>query len=231
MAILKDWQLDLDVDSVLRGQGADPAKIRGRSPHLVTMAGRALEEGLPLVQPRVLIERFTVSAIQHERVLLNGNRALQGQLLTQHLAPAEEVVVVLCSIGPELEEHTTQVMSNEVVYGLALYGVGSAAVEALANAACRAVEQEAAARELQTTIPLSPGMVGWSVAEGQPQLFELVDGKAAGIELTPAGIMLPVKSLSMVIGLGAKLDAKGRTCDYCAMRETCRYQDHYAPAN
>jgi hypothetical protein len=40
--------------------------------------------------------------------------------------------------------------------------------------------------------------------------------------------MVPRKSLTMVMGIGAELQSAGKTCDFCAMRETCRYQDHYA---
>lgn len=230
MAILDDWNLDVDLDAVLRGQGADPAAIRARSPKLVELAERALEEGLPLIRPRVLIERFAVQALQHERLLLGDGATLSGELLARHLAPVREVLVVLCTIGRSLEDYTAQVMQSEIVYGLALYGVGSAAVETLANAACLRLEHEAADRDLQTTIPLSPGMIGWPVEEGQAQIFELVDGALIGVELTDGCVMVPLKSLTMVIGLGTDLGVKGRTCDYCTMRETCLYQDHYEPA-
>jgi len=48
---MKKWQVDdlnLTVDSVLRGQGADPDVIRSRNPHLVDTAEKALDlvEGL-----------------------------------------------------------------------------------------------------------------------------------------------------------------------------------------
>lgn len=39
--------------------------------------------------------------------------------------------------------------------------------------------------------------------------------------------MIPQKSLTMVLGVGAEMKSSARTCDYCTMRETCRYQDHY----
>lgn len=224
------WDLHITADDVIRGQGADPAVIRARSAHLVPVAERALEEGLSLLRPRVLEKRFPVESFRHRQIALGGGSTLNGELIAQHLAPAQELAVVVCTIGRDLEERVSEVMGREIVHALALYGVGSAAVEALANTACRRIELEAAERGLQTTIPLSPGMIGWSVEEGQPQIFGLVDGREIGVTLNPGGVMVPLKSLSMVIGLGAELIARGRTCDYCAMKETCRYQDHYAPA-
>jgi hypothetical protein len=80
---------------------------------------------------------------------------------------------------------------------------------------------------METTIPLSPGMIGWSVAEGQSQIFALLDAAEIGVGLTEHGVMIPPKSLSMVLGIGPNMGTAGSTCDYCSMRETCRYQDHY----
>ena len=64
---------------------------------------------------------------------------------------------MICTIGSGLEELANQVMETEMVHGLALYGAGSAAVEALANAACQRFEAEAAGHGWHTTIPLRPG--------------------------------------------------------------------------
>ncbi len=227
MAIWKEWNLDVDADAVLRGQGANPAVIRRRSNKLVDTAERALDEGMPLLRPQVLVERFRADGLQHDRLRLAEGGSLRGELVARHLAPVSELAVVVCTIGRELEEYTAQVMEDEIVRGLALYGVGSAAVELLANTACQRIEQEAVERGLQTTVPLGPGMIGWPVEEGQRQLFDLLDASAIGVKLTEANVMTPIKSLSMVIGLGTDLGIQGRTCDYCTMRDVCRFQDSH----
>ena len=228
MPVLEHWDLRLDADAVLRGQGADPAILRARRPRLVEVAAQALAEGLDLIRPKVAFERFEVESVRHARVRLKGGGELKGELLAQHMAPAQQIVALVCTIGSELEEHATRVMKTEIVRGLAFYGVGSAAVEALANAACQHFEDEAAGQGWQTTIPLNPGMIGWPVEEGQPQIFSLLDSSQIGVHLSQQAIMLPLKSLSMIIGLGPDLDRQGTTCDYCAMRQVCKYQTHYA---
>ena len=121
-------------------------------------------------------------------------------------------------------------MKEDIVLGLAVDGVGSAAVEALANAVCKEIELEAADRGYESTIPLSPGMIGWGVEDGQPLIFGLLDPAEIGVKLTPSYLMVPRKSLSMVMGIGPGINSGERICDYCAMRETCRYQDHYEGA-
>jgi len=227
MVNLPDLDLVFSVDDVLRGQGADPAALRRRSPALVKTAERAIEEGQPLLQPEVYCQEFQVESLQHERLNLSGGGWLGGKLIVQHLVKAIKVYVFLCTIGEKLEKRVSDLIASDMVYALAMDGVGSAAVESLANAACKYIEDTAQSQGMPASIPLSPGMVGWPVEDGQPQIFSLLGEKQDSVRLTPSYVMLPRKSLTMVLGIGPELETTGRTCDYCTLRETCRYQDHY----
>jgi hypothetical protein len=228
MSELLDLDLSLTVDQVLRAQGANPAIIRERSPSLVEIAEQALKVGIPLLKPRVLYRELAIHEAVHERLKLSGGVVLKGNLVSQHLLPAMKVIAILCTIGPHLEQQAAEVMASDMVAGLALEGVGSAAAETLANLACNYFEAQAASSGLKTTMPLSPGMIGWPVEEGQPQIFKLLDGSSIGVALTPSYMMIPRKSLSMVVGVGRDLNIQGSTCDYCSLRETCLYKEHYA---
>jgi len=227
MPILRDWNLEIDVDMALRGQGADPRAIRARNPELVAVAEQALAEGLPLLKPAVAYRQLEIESLQHERVMLAGGVYLSGTLVAQHLGSAEQVVVILCTIGDALEKRVSKLFASDSPSALALDGLGSAAVEALATAACNHFEGLAAAEGMQATIPLNPGLTGWSVEEGQHELFALLDGSQIGVTLTPSSLMIPRKSTSLVLGLGHDLASNSKPCDYCNMHETCRYQDQY----
>ncbi len=80
---------------------------------------------------------------------------------------------------------------------------------------------------MKGTIPLSPGMVGWPVEDGQTQIFSILDGQEIGVSLSPSFMMSPRKSLTMLIGFGEAILSQGSTCDYCSLRETCQYKEHY----
>jgi hypothetical protein len=219
--------LNVTVDAVLRGQGADPVVIRNRSPHLVDTAKQALSSTLGMLEPAALFKDYLVLSLRHECLKLEGGKQISGPLVSGHLAGVKEVKAVVCTVGSKIDQYASRVMEDDIVLGLAIDGLGSAAVEALANLICSEVELEANNRGLQSTIPLSPGMIGWGVAEGQPIIFNLLDPSQIGVELTPYNIMVPRKSLSMLIGIGPGLHSGQRLCDFCAMRGTCRYQDHY----
>ncbi len=234
MPILDDWKLPINVDDVLRAQGADPMAIRARRPALISSTEKAIHLGIDLLHPVVLYEQYPVSKFVHERLELVAPREvaskaqLSGPLIAQHLAQAKEAVVMVCTIGSDLDERVSSLFKVDPVLAVALDGMGSAAVELLAIQAANHFETLAQAGGLKSSMPLNPGMVGWPVEEGQPQIFTLLDSETIQVSLTEACMMVPNKSLSMVIGLGKEMSAAGIACDFCSLKGVCRYQDHYA---
>ncbi len=224
MPFLKDFELILDVKQVLRAQGADPAALEERSPMLLESAERALREGMPLVEPKVLYRELEVKSPGHEKLFLSGGESLKGRFISENLGRAREVFIILCTIGRALERRVSEITEVNMVDGLALDGVGSAAVEALANITCRYFENKASEAGLQSSMPFHPGMEGWPVEDGQPQIFNLLDGEEIGVKLTSSCMMIPQKSLTMVIGIGPDMYKRGSACDYCSMKETCPYR-------
>jgi len=228
MPIKRDWILNLDVDQVLKNQGADPAALRKRSPRLAEVAQRALEAGSSLLEPVAAYRQLKIVSCTHTRVRLEGGYLLSGKTMAQLLGPAEQAVIVVCTIGGMLEAYASEVMPQDPLFGLALDGLGSAAIETLAEQVCAFFGEQAASRGLQATVPLSPGVEGWPFKHGQSQIFGIVEAREAGVVLTPSSMMIPIKSLSLVIGLGEHVDSSGKVCNYCTLRATCRYQDQYA---
>ncbi len=234
MPILDHWKLQLTIDDVLRAQGADPDVIRLRRPSLVKSTEDAITTGIPLLYPRVLYEKYVVKGLIHERLELysssfsNGKSYLSGELIAQHLARAQMLIVMICTIGSEIDENVSRLFNIDPLIAIALDGVGSAAVERLAILACNYFETQAKDDGLKTTMPLNPGMVGWSVEQGQPQIFTLLESEQIQVSLSESCMMTPNKSLSMVLGVGEDVSAKGSSCDFCSLKGVCKYQNHYA---
>ena len=224
MDLWQDFELDLDADDVLHGQGMDPAAIRNRRPALVSVSERALAQGTPKIHATTLVREVGVVEQRHERLLLEGGGRLSGPLITRHLSGAARVAAVLCTLGEELEEAAAQVMGQDPLLGLALDGLGNAAIERIGQQACGRIGKRAAAEGLQTSTPLSPGVPEWPVEAGQPQIFTLVEAAQAGIRITPGGMMIPKKSISFVTGIGADMN-QTEPCEVCNLKEVCRYRN------
>lgn len=222
--VVQNWPLEVDVDMVLFGQGADAGKIRARNPRAVALAEQALREGKPLIDSRVVYRKVAIRSVRHERVLLEGTGELTGSLVVQHLASAVYIMAVIATIGERLEARISAAEKNDLPLGLALDGFGNAAMEMLAISVCRHLGALARREGMLATIPLSPGMTGWKLDTAQREIFSLLDAASVGVQLNPSSLMTPRKSLSMVLGFGKEINSGGEVCDFCSLRETCHYK-------
>jgi hypothetical protein len=219
----QDFDLNIEVDEVLRGQGADPEIVRARRPALIQAAEQALAEGGPRLRPAALVRELDVVELRHERLILADGSALTGPLVARHLGGSARIAVALCTIGFSLEIEVTRRMGENPVLALALDGLGNAAVELIGQEVCSRIGGWAGAKGLQASTPLSPGSPGWPVEVGQPQIFSLLEANQAGIQITAGGMMYPQKSISFVVGIGTGV-SQAEPCELCSLKEICRYR-------
>lgn len=217
------WRHALDADAVLRGQGADPAVVRARSARLVEFAQHALERGLPLLDPWVAERRHSIERADRLEIRVQGGGTLSGEAVVRELGSAREIVVLAVTVGERIARLATALMPTEPALGLAIDGLGNAAVDALANAIVARVRAEALTRAWSAGVQVSPGMVGWPLERGQRDLFSLLPDDGP-VRLSDIGMMSPRKSLSMVIGVGPGMMADASTCDFCSSHDRCRHR-------
>ena len=174
LSVNRDFKLCPDTDMVLRALGADPEVVRERRSPALSVAEQAVAEGRPLLSPVVVSESFEVEEFRHERLRL-ANGHLSGPLVAEHLHAARYVVLAVCCIGPGVEEAASRCFAEDPALAFGLDAFGSAAVDLLGQAVCQLVDERASADKERTSVPLSPGLVGWPVADGQRQIFALLD--------------------------------------------------------
>lgn len=226
MPVISDIKLSLDAKAVRRYLGV------GRHSSLKAEIATLLDEMLAsvnsssLVQPAAVYELYTITAIANGGLSLDGKATLHGSLLSSVLVKAEKLAVVVYTIGPNLEKMVADCFqSKEPLRGLLLDGIGNAALDSVAAQACKYIAGLASSMGYRISSPLSPGMSGFPLAE-QERLFELAPAGEIGVRLTLSGVMVPLKSTSMVIGMGAHMAAQGRVhaCEYCNLKGVCLYR-------
>ncbi len=221
---LEDNLTLIDPDRVLRLMGGRPGGAH--RPAIRQAVERALHDAQGLIRPFLAAERVAVESSRHETLRLAGGRRLKGPLVGRVLAGAEQIEVMACTIGADLEEWAARALSEDPVYALALDTVGSIWVERLGAEACARLAAEAAGPGPGVTPPISPGLDGWPLAEGQRQVFALL-GEVEGVRLLESGGLHPRKSTTLVVGLGPNVRSDGRPCDYCSIGERCLHREHY----
>jgi hypothetical protein len=219
-----DWQLAIDVDMVLRGQGADPDNVRGRQPRLVALAESAIAAGMSWIRPQAAFRNVAIQEIKSTCVMLANGAQVTGFGIARRLAGAGSVIAAIVTLGAELEKQIQRITKEDTALALALDGFGTAAVGELTTAVVRNLTQSPAGGQLVNTGPLFPGMRGWDLAKAQTQLFSLVDAAAIGVSLNSSFLMTPCKSASLVVGLGTMTISAGQSCDECGALATCRHR-------
>ncbi len=202
----------------------------------VEQAGKRLQHQTVLEAARWAVgeaERLSRVAIAYEWLPARrgeGDRVYIGDVelrLGGHadlMDDAEMACVAVCSIGGTLEDEAKRLMAEG--RNLDGYMLGEAGVFAVDTAMSRVrhmAEDEAAARHWGVGTELAPGqLAGWALAE-QRVLCSLVDVAAIGVSLTEAGMLVPQKSASLLIGIGPRYTASAvcSPCEFCDNRETC----------
>jgi hypothetical protein len=227
LPVKRDIPLHLDLKEVLRRAGArDSSRVRPEIRRTV-LEQLAVVEDEHLLEPVIAYEFYKKDEIVNRQFSSDG-REIDASLLSSLFPNAQELAVMVCTIGIRLENKVTEYFNaGEALRGTLLDGIGSAAVDVLSQEGCRFIAENARSRGYQASSPVNPGMPGFPVAE-QWWLLDLVPSREIGLSLTTSGIMVPRKSTSMVIGIGMQMTTSTpvEVCARCSLKETCNYRIH-----
>lgn len=98
----------------------------------------------------------------------------------------------------------------------------SVTAESVTNLLHDRIKNEMLELGLNITNRYSPGYCNWSVAE-QHLLFSFFPERFCGVTLTESALMIPIKSVSGIIGVGAGVKWKDYICDKCGVKD-CTYR-------
>jgi hypothetical protein len=183
-----------------------------------------LDEAQALLAPAALYITLPVRDFRHQQVTLDGGTVFTGSLVARALAGATQVYLVVCTIGPALEERMDDLFAaGDAVQAMALDGAGTAALGEVSGMVVARLRAEASAHGLGSGMRASPGQEGWPI-EQQQVFFGLIPAQEIGVQLTNSCLMLPRKTVSFVIGLGPEMRPDAVTCDFCSKRERCPWR-------
>lgn len=141
------------------------------------------------------------------------------------LKNAETLAIFVATAGPRLEEWASQLIrSDDVITGYIVDTVGSEVAEHAAEYLQVKLTGTAAQHGWKTTNRYSPGYCGWPTSD-QHTLFSLLPQHFCGIRLNSSALMIPIKSVSGVIGLGPLVRRQGYQCAVCEMEDCFRRKD------
>jgi hypothetical protein len=178
-----------------------------------------------LAVPIATYTNIPVQGVREEMLDL-GQFTLDAPELAAIFSKLASVVAVVCTLGPTFEARVSALFEErKYSLALALDELGNELLFYTARLASLLIRKEARRQGLSASNFLSPGDEGLSLDQ-QAMVVSMAGGESRGVSVMKLGMLSPVKSLSMVAGIGSGLSAQPlrKRCDTCTSRERCRMQ-------
>lgn len=206
-------KLEVPVENVLRNLGM---QLSDADEYLLDLIEEARETCFSVVRPKACYAFTDRIDLQTERqkAILNNLEFETGKLVTGFLKRSEKIVVFVCTIGDEVEKMSKQLMANgDALEGYIYDILGSEMAECVADELHNYIDEVAKKDGFNVSNRYSPGYCNWPVSD-QHKLFSLLSN-TCGVSLTESSLMLPVKSVSGILGVGRNMKRLKYKCDIC----------------
>ena len=225
MEIRRDWPISFDEGAFVAAQGGSFARLLQQPAKLDTFR-EALAAVQQAIEPAACWASFPIQKILHEKLVLANGVRIGGGPVVAVVGGAEELIVAVCTVGPAADRLVKEAQqARQLFKAMLLSDLASWAVDTIRQGLCLWLEEQAHEQGLRVSAPLSPGESVWSVAD-QAVIFSLLDTRQIGVSLSPSMVMTPIKSLSLIIGVGSQpMGVEGASnCDFCTIKERCNYR-------
>jgi hypothetical protein len=153
-----------------------------------------------------------------------GNEFFKLQkIVTSQLRKSEKAALFISTIGPAMETWAKKLSAEgDVALSYLVDTVASVTEEQAVDVLHNHIEKHMNMQGFKITNRYSPGYCNWSVSE-QHLLFSFFPVNFCGITLTESALMVPIKSVSGIIGIGRDVQRMDYICDKCSIQD-CTYR-------
>ncbi|MCX8011359.1 MAG: methionine synthase [Ignavibacteria bacterium] len=214
-------ELSLSRDIIERGLGYTSDTIPPNVSEVIDEMLNQIPEYLEMKAGfRILPERDV--KIDTATISCNGITFETGKIITKRLQHSETLAVFVTTAGEKLEKWSKELMSHsDMLKGFIVDSIGSEVAELAADWLERKLSELIQPKGWKITNRYSPGYCEWLVKE-QHKLFSLLPQNFCGIQLTESALMLPIKSVSGIIGLGKNVKQEDYQCSICDLEDCIR---------
>ncbi|MDO4159864.1 MAG: vitamin B12 dependent-methionine synthase activation domain-containing protein [Prevotellaceae bacterium] len=149
-----------------------------------------------------------------------GKEFTIGRIIARQLRGSDAFAFFVATAGVMFEAFQQRLMTEgDMVKVFVADSMGSVIAEKTADCMEEELQAYIADNGWKHTNRFSPGYCGWHVSQ-QQKLFSLFPTPApCGVKLTDSSLMIPIKSVSGVIGLGKNVRKLEYTCGLCDFKQ------------
>lgn len=172
--------------------------------------------------PQYATRRYRLQRTQSALYLSGTRIELQGNSIRTHLKQCDEVVLMAATIGGQADRLIEQLKLTDVTGAYLADVCGSLLIEKVCDALSQDVRAQADAEGKGITSRFSCGYGDFPLTMQSDFLTLTGADKRLGLRLSDGGMMVPTKSVTAVIGLGAGAIEKSGRCLSCPKKGQCK---------
>ncbi|MDA3821531.1 MAG: hypothetical protein PF450_02805 [Bacteroidales bacterium] len=175
-----------------------------------------LAEDLCNIKGGYIISNDLIIDQENKRIFSHNNWFETKQIVTHQLRRSEQAAWFVCTAGKEITKYSKQQAENgDTIGGYVLDVLSNIIVDKAMDFIQSELKLEVAKLGLKITNRYSPGYCDWNISE-QKKLFQAFPENFMDVSLTESCLMIPIKSVSGLIGIGKNVHYNDYTCNLCS---------------
>lgn len=174
-----------------------------------------MSQSAPLLTPRFAYCIFDVAEMKDDTITI-GNTVLHcGNEIGQSLHGSTQAAVIACTVGEGItRQYNGYLQDSDFVKAYLCDIFANVAIEKMMYIVKATLRKEIEPDQLGITSHFCPGNCNWDIKE-QSELLSLLPEEYCPVRLTSSFLMLPMKSLSGIVGIGKNVKYRKSNCASC----------------
>jgi hypothetical protein len=221
-SIFSPKQIVIKKDNILK---ALDVPLNEKDPYVEELIPEFIQKSIEICSPKAIYGLFENPVFGNKFEMdLNGRTFALDKIVLSALKESSHIAIFVATAGDLVEKLSKQLLKEgHLLEGLIVDLIGSEIAEETTELIHKQIGHEMYQKGLYTTNRYSPGYCNWPVSD-QQKLFSLLDSNTCGIKLTQSSLMLPIKSISGIVGVGINVKKRNYSCSICEVG-ACIYRD------
>lgn len=191
-------------------------------PELEEQIRSAYEKLKSVETPRAVWDFFDIET-NVASVSFAGGFCIEGQDIAGLLRGCRRAVLMAVTLGQSVDRLINRLQATSMSEAVVLDACASVAADMFCDHVENEIAQRLSNREF-LTMRFSPGYGNVPLSESVKIMEALNTRKRIGLSATASGMLLPIKSITAVIGIANEKRDRKRDCSLCGANEHCHYK-------
>lgn len=208
------------LSEVLRLLGMDWADGNVDFFEKINMIYRGLVEA---AAPKTVSKMFDIS-IGSDSVTFDGLFQIHGRDIAELCRSSRRAVLFAVTLGAQVDRLIQRTQAGNMYDAVILDACASAEVERICDNTEHEIIRQMLRDEEFLTMRFSPGYGDVPIEDSEKIIEALNATKNIGLSLTRSKMLVPLKSVTAIIGISEKREPRSKGCGGCTIKDSCRYR-------